>query len=777
MKPHRTQLLSAVLAVLGVALGVVLGIGAATGRADTLPGEQVIAKAANPSAQVDPGRQPEVLVLRVYFRDRFERDRLATELGAAEVATSGGFLTLWTDRATYNALRARGLQVEIDADTTRQANNPHLFGADSPDTFYGGYRTVEEMQTFLDAKVAAYPTLAAKVDTGDSWCKTHPGGCTLPAPPWNGYDLWALRITNQAIPGPKPVFWLDAGIHSRELATPEVAMRFIDWLLNNYNSDADARWLVDYQDIWVMPMLNPDGHHMVEAGGGSPYTQRKNGDRDDGCVVFPPLGGNQLGTDINRNFPFLWACCGGSSGSNCNETYRGPAAGSEEETQAVMAKIRALIADQRGPNNTDPAPLTTTGIIQSMHSYANLNLYPWGWTTTAAPNSTDLGNIARHMSATNAGPPGNNYQACQPPNCLYGVDGDSFDWSYGELGAASYTTELEGGTFFPAYSTIDSTIWPNNRGMLIYMAKIARTPYLLARGPDTNNVAGSPLTVTQGLTVQLSASINYAWTGNSYTQNVAAAEYYLDTPPWAGGTAVAMTATDGSFNSPTEAVQATINTGTLAVGRHIVFVRGRGVNSYGGFPSWGPVAAVFLTVTNPNVLVGHLIWQGRPAQPHPLNQLPLTLTLRLGASVITYPNQTTDAGGVFTVPVSTLPNGVYTWWVKGPQYLASSGPVSLSGAPVTQQEMDQQRAGDVDNSNLVDITDFTLLRATFGKACGDPGYDGRADFTGDCLVDITDFTLQRSNFGQGGPPPTNPGAALVVAARYSFCPARLGILP
>jgi hypothetical protein len=31
--------------------------------------------------------------------------------------------------------------------------------------------------------------------------------------------------------------------------------------------------MVDYQDIWVIPMFNPDGHHIVESGGGgnSPY--------------------------------------------------------------------------------------------------------------------------------------------------------------------------------------------------------------------------------------------------------------------------------------------------------------------------------------------------------------------------------------------------------------------------------------------------------------------------------------------------------------------------
>jgi hypothetical protein len=91
--------------------------------------------------------------------------------------------------------------------------------------------------------------------------------------------------------------------------------------------------------------------------------------------------------------------------------------------------------------------------------------------------------------------------------------------------------------------------------------------------------------------------------------------------------------------------------------------------------------------------------------------------------------------------------------VKGLQYLATTGSLQLTGAPVTQQDMGVQRVGDVNNDNLVDIVDFTLLRASFGLVCGDRGYDGRAEFTGDCLVDIVDFTLLRSNFGEAGSPP------------------------
>jgi hypothetical protein len=541
-------------------------------------------------------QRPETLILRIYFGSRAERDAILAEYGAEEAPTTGGYPTLWADRATYNSIVARGYRVEIDQDATKQANSI-VWQPSNGETFFGGYRTVEEMEQFLDQKVAAYPTLAQKVDIGDSWCKTHPGACIQPAPGFNGYDLWVLRITNRSIPGNKPVFWFDAGIHSREIATSELAMNYIAHLLDGYNSDPDARYLVDYHEIWVMPMLNPDGHHIVEAGGGgsAPYLHRKNADRDDGCSVWPPSGSSQFGVDLNRNFTFLWnSCTGCSSGSPCAQTYRGPSAGSEEETQAVMAKIRELIPDQRGPNITDPAPITTTGIYQNMHSYVPVNLYPWAHDASEpAPNYADLNNMGAHMSAVNAGPSGNGYPSCD--DCLYPVDGDATNFVYGELGAPAMTTELSGGTFLPPFSQVEG-IWNENRGMLLYMAKIARMPYLMARGPDAVSVAATPMTITQGTPAQLAGTINYNWTGNTYIQNVAAAEYYIDAPPWHGGTPLQMQASDGTFDSPTEAVQATVGTASLAVGRHLLIVRGRGVNDYEGHQSWGPITAAFLDV-------------------------------------------------------------------------------------------------------------------------------------------------------------------------------------
>lgn len=174
-----------------------------------------------------------------------------------------------------------------------------------------------------------------------------------------------------------------------------------------------------------------------------------------------------------------------------------------------------------------------------------------------------------------------------------------------------------------------------------------------------------------------------------------------------------------------------------------------------------------ITPTSQPLLVGHVNWQGRPAQPAILQQLPLTVTLKSGSTEANYPILTTGSDGLFTVTVGSLPDGTYTWRVDDtasaqhpPNYLANSGTVNLTGAPVTNAEMGLMRAGDANNDNILSAQDFTILKNTFGKAQGDPGYDERADFDGNTWVNAQDFTLLKVNFGMGGAPPIGPGVGL-----------------
>jgi hypothetical protein len=152
------------------------------------------------------------------------------------------------------------------------------------------------------------------------------------------------------------------------------------------------------------------------------------------------------------------------------------------------------------------------------------------------------------------------------------------------------------------------------------------------------------------------------------------------------------------------------------------------------------------------LLAGHVTWQGPAAQPNARQQLPITLTLKLGTTELNYANLTTDASGNVTVSVGTLGPGTYNWRAKGPRYLANSGTVVITSATLTRQEMNLMRAGDADNNNLVSAVDFNILRAAFGTP-----NDLRADFNNDGLISSVDFNLLRGNFGIGGAPPIGPG--------------------
>jgi hypothetical protein len=159
------------------------------------------------------------------------------------------------------------------------------------------------------------------------------------------------------------------------------------------------------------------------------------------------------------------------------------------------------------------------------------------------------------------------------------------------------------------------------------------------------------------------------------------------------------------------------------------------------------------------LIIGHVNWQGAPAQPHPRQQQPVTLTIKMGTTEVNFPLQNTDTYGYFTDTLPALATGVYNWRVKGPRSLANSGTVSLTGSPVTNLEAGLMRAGDANDDNVVNVTDFTIMRNTFGKSLGQSGYDGRADFNSDELVNVLDVTLHKANNGLGGAPPIGPGGA------------------
>jgi len=519
-------------------------------------------------------------VVRAYYTDRQMVNDLAAWLEPWEVHHDEGYLVVAVGRAEYDRLLAAGFRLEIDQCLTDELNRPRamLPGQVEGIPGYPCYRTVEE--TFATAQniVAEHPNLATWLDVGDSWEKTQPADDP-------GYDMRVLRLTNSAVPGPRPKLFTMTSVHAREYTPAELATRFAEYLVDNYDSDADVTWLLDYHEIHLMFQANPDGRRIAEEG----YYQRKNtNDTNGGSCSVPPTAYNQYGTDLNRNFEFQWGCCCGSSTKPCDETYRGPSAVSEPETQAIQDYVRSQFPDQRDDDLSAPAPADATGVFLDIHSYSELVLWPWGFTHTPAPNSVALQTLGRKLACFNG------YTPDQAVG-LYLTDGTTDDFAYGDLGLAAYTFEL-GTAFFQDCSTFENTILPGNLPALLYAAKVSRTPYLTPSGPDALDLAVEPNKAVPGEPVQLTATINdtryNCSNGVEPAQSIVAAEYYVDVPPWVASPQPApypMAAIDGSFDQQIERVGTTVDTAGLGNGRHIVFVRGRDANG-----NWGAFSAVFL---------------------------------------------------------------------------------------------------------------------------------------------------------------------------------------
>lgn len=147
----------------------------------------------------------------------------------------------------------------------------------------------------------------------------------------------------------RPAVLLNGAHHGIELLSVDAVMDAIDVLLTRSGQrpavpvpgralrpdpelDGRVRRFLEELVVWCVPEVNPDG--VWAANHGNPRTGRKNGRDTNGNGRIDPMDG----VDLNRNYPFRWGALGeaGSSSKAASYYYRGPAPGSEPETQAMM---------------------------------------------------------------------------------------------------------------------------------------------------------------------------------------------------------------------------------------------------------------------------------------------------------------------------------------------------------------------------------------------------------------------------------------------------------
>jgi carboxypeptidase T len=327
-------------------------------------------------------------------------------------------------RSAFGLVLAFSLAVPLASVTVRPAA-----AANFP-TYDSGYHSYAEMVAEIQAAQAAYPAIVQVHSIGKSY---------------QGRDIWVAKVSdNVAIDENEPEVLFDSLHHAREHLSLEQNLALLRWLTDGYGTDARITNIVNTREIWIVFMVNPDGAEYDLTG--SPYRSwRKNRQ--------PNAGTTAVGTDINRNYGYKWACCGGSSASKSSITYHGSSAFSTPEARV----IRDFMASRRIGGRQQIRTAIT------FHTAGEQILWPYGYTKTDIPgdmNAEDhaaLVAIGKKMATTNG------YTAMQSSS-LYITDGDEIDWAYGHEGIFMYTVELypKGGTGNARYYPPDEVIGPQN---------------------------------------------------------------------------------------------------------------------------------------------------------------------------------------------------------------------------------------------------------------------------------------------------------------------------
>ncbi|KAK3859816.1 hypothetical protein Pcinc_034096 [Petrolisthes cinctipes] len=257
------------------------------------------------------------------------------------------------------------------------------------------YHDYDEITAWLDELATNNPGLCKVSDVGTSY---------------EGRTMKVLTLGTGA--ADNPGIFIDGGIHAREWISPATVTYIINELVNGASSTYSD--LLAGVNFHFMPVINPDGYAYTFS---NERLWRKTRSPQGACT----------GVDPNRNWDFHWNE-GGASNNPCADTYCGPNAFSEIEMQVVRDQINTL------PNLVS---------YISFHSYSQLWMYPWGWTSDLPEDWQELDSLAQDAVNALTAVHGTSYEIGSSTNTIYLASGGSDDWAKGAGNVKfSYTVEL-----------------------------------------------------------------------------------------------------------------------------------------------------------------------------------------------------------------------------------------------------------------------------------------------------------------------------------------------
>jgi hypothetical protein len=355
-------------------------------------------------------------------------------LGARGLDMAGARPGEWADLVVtpdfYAQIRAMGIRSEIihgdlEAYERRMA---------------GTYHSYSGMVTELQRIANTYPSIAKLFDLGAAY---------------QGNHIYALKISdnvNTEDPTEPDVFFFGEH-HAREWPSMEIPLFYCDTLTKAYASNQTIRDLVNSREIWIVPTVNPDGHV---------YSHDQGRDWRKNRHYFSEW--NSWGVDLNRNYDGAvngdkqggWGSIPGSNTTHysTSEVYCGPGPLSEIETQTLANLFKAH----------------NFVISVSYHTYSELFMWAWGYTSSTPPDNTLLVQMGTEAASRISRQGGGTYTPRQSVG-LYPTSGTSEDWIYGYALYADGTNCLAYiveacNQFQPPQSALDQILRENFDGAL-----------------------------------------------------------------------------------------------------------------------------------------------------------------------------------------------------------------------------------------------------------------------------------------------------------------------
>ena len=232
------------------------------------------------------------------------------------------------------------------------------------------FHNYAQMTTELQTIASTYPEITQLYDLGHSV---------------QGRVIWGLKITNNPdIEEDEPEVRICGVHHGNEYMGAELSLLLAQYLTQNYGTNTTVTTLVDTREVWIIPMVNPDGREI---------SSRENAN----------------GVDLNRDYGYMWGGWGGS-----------PSPFSQPETQAVRANALA----------------NTFVLSLSFHCSADVVNYVWNYRHLPTPDDAAIVYLSNQYGSHTG------YWVTEGYD-WYQTMGDTNDFSYGCRGDIDWTIEVE----------------------------------------------------------------------------------------------------------------------------------------------------------------------------------------------------------------------------------------------------------------------------------------------------------------------------------------------